>query len=371
MDREETPSTRRLQPRGASVAVELAAARLCAHHQGMRRVVLGVVLCGASGLVAQGKKAPPLPKRLFVDSVVASVNDSAILQSKLFATVSGSILGAEAKAGRPLTLNEIGQMTTRDLRSLISDYQMAQAARSFGNVPPDRFDMILESELERDKEDRRRDLGGWGELSAELERTGQTWRTYADGQRMEKLQMLAEQFSIYERLRKQSNLYLTPRMLRDTYAQYRDEFVRKAMAQVSMVTFRGPDAAARAQAASDAWADQVLTAREVADRFGPATPLLSMRAKSLQARIRDFALQGPVGNVSQPIPRANGLIDVVKVMQFLPARDGKFADPDVQADIRRIASDQVLREFREQARNRANQRTEVWIYQNGRRVPMK
>ncbi|MEC8252980.1 MAG: peptidylprolyl isomerase [Planctomycetota bacterium] len=337
----------------------------------MRWVILGVALCGASELVAQRRAAPPPPKRLFVDSVVASVNDSAILQSKLFATASGSILGAEAQAGRPLAREEIEQMITRDLRSLISDYQMAQAARSFGNLPPDRFDMILESQLEQDKEDRRRDLGGWGELSAELERTGQTWRTYADSQRMEKLQMLAEQFSIYERLRKQSNLYLTPRMLRDTYAQYRDQFVRKAMAQVSMVTFRGPDAAKRAKEASDVWADQVLTARELADRFGPATPLLSMRAKSLQPRIRDFALQGPVGNVSDPIPRSNGLVDVVKVMQFLPARDGKFTDPDVQADIRRIASDQVLREFREQALNRARQRTEVWIYQNGRRVRIK
>ena len=336
--------------------------------------MLGFMLLGAGGLIAQGqpgKRTPQLPERLFVDSVVASVNDSAILQSKLFTTVSGSILGAEAQAGRPLTMNEIGQMTTRDLRSMISDYQMAQAARSFGNVPPQRFDMILESELERDKEDRRRDLGGWGELSAELERTGQTWRTYADGQRIEKLQMLAEQFSIYERIRKQSNLYLTPRMLRETYAQYKDQFVRPAMAQVSMVSFRGADAAERAAKASDLWADQVLTAREVADRYPPATPLLSMRAKSLQPRLRDFAIQGPVGNVSQPIPRPNGLVDVVKVMQFLPAKDGKFADPEVQSDIRRIASDKVIREFRAQALQRARQRTEVWIYQDGRRVPMR
>ena len=91
-----------------------------------------------------------------------------------------------------MSLNEVFGMAMRDLRSLVNNYQMAQAARSFGNIPPDRFNMILESELERDKEDRRRDLGGWGELSAELERTGQTWRTYANGQRIEKLQMLAE-----------------------------------------------------------------------------------------------------------------------------------------------------------------------------------
>lgn len=347
----------------------------------MQKAVFGWLLAAAgaltcASLTAQarpgpGRRAAQLPKRWFVDSVVASVNDSAILQSKLFATTSGSILGAEAQAGRPLSLNEIAQMTRRNLQVLISDYQMAQAARSFGNIPPDRFDMMLDMAIERDKEQRMRDLGGYGELSAELERTGQTWRTYADSQRLEKLQGIAEQLAIYERLRKQSNLYLTPRMLRETYERNRDRFVRPAMAQVAMVTFRGPDARERASEASDLWADKVLTAREVANRYPGSVPLLSMRAKSLQPRLRDFALAGPLGNVSPPIPRSNGLVDVVKVMQFAEARDGRFEDAAVQAELRRIASDQVFREFRGQALQRASQRTEVWIYQNGRRVRMK
>jgi len=329
------------------------------------------MLLGAGGLVAQNQPKPQAPKRLFVDSVVASVNDSAILQSKVFAAASGEILGLESQAGRPLTMKEVIDTTREQLQKLISDYQMAQSARSFGNIPPERFNMILESELERDKEDLRRDLGGYGELSAELERTGQTWQTYANGQRIEKLQMLAEQFSIYERLRKQSSLYLTPRMLRETYQQFRDQFVRPARAQVSMVTFRGPNAAKDAQAASDLWADKVLTAREVADQFPGATPLRSMLAKDLLPKLREFALKGPVANVSQPIPRGNGMVDIVKVMQFLPALDGKFEDPEVQARVRDIASKKVLLEFRAQALERARDRTEVWIYQNGRRVPMR
>ena len=352
----------------------------------MHQAVLRFVLVAAGALAAapllaqagaprpagpqRSQRTPQLPKRLFVDSVVASVNDSAILQSRLFATTSGSILGAEAQAGRALSLNEISQMTLRDLRVLVSDYQMAQAARSFGNVPPERFDMILDMAIEDDKEQRMRDLGGYGELSAELERTGQTWRTYADGQRIEKLQGIAEQLAIYERLRKSSNLFLTPRMLRQTYAENRDLFVGPAKAQVAMVTFRGPQARAQAQEASDLWADKILTAREVSDRYPGAVPLLAMRAKSLQPRLREFALAGPVGNVSQPIPRSNGLVDVVKVTQFAPARDGKFEDPEVQVALRRIATDQVLREFRGQALQRAGQRTEVWVYRDGQRMRM-
>lgn len=317
------------------------------------------------------QRAPRVPKRLFVDSVVASVNDSAILQSKLFATTSGSVLGTEAQIGRPLSQQEIGQLTMRDLAGLVRDYQMAQAARSFGNIPPDRFDMMLDMAIERDKEQRMRDLGSYGELSAELERTGQTWRTYADGQRLEQLQGIAEQLSIYERLRKQKNLYLTPRMLRETYAENRDMFIGAAQAVVAMVTFRGPEARARAQEASDLWADKILSAREVAQRFPGSSALPSLRAKSLQPRLRDFALAGPTGNVSQPIPRGNGLVDVVKVMQFQAARNGKFEDPAVQTVLRRIATDKVFGEFRAQALQRAGQRTEVWIYQDGRRVRMK
>jgi hypothetical protein len=336
----------------------------------MQTAALGLALLGATGLAAQGPGAKP-PKRLFVDSVVASVNDSAILQSRLFATVSGSILGAEAEAGRPLRQSEIMQMTARDLRLLVNNYQMAQAARSFGNLPPDRFDMILEAQLEQDKENRRRDLGSYGELSAELERTGQTWQTYADGQRIEKLRMLAEEFSIHERLRKQSNLYLTPRMLRATYEQNKDRFVRTAMARVAMVTFRGPDAAETAARASDLWADKVLTAREVAESFPGSQPLQSMRAKSLPPKLREFALAGPLGNVSLPIPRGGGQVDVVKVMAFAPGRDGRFEDPDVQAEVRAIANNLVYMEFREAALGRARERTEVWIYENGRRAQFR
>ena len=96
-----------------------------------------------------------------------------------------------------------------------------------------------------------------------------------------------------------------------------------------------------------------------------------MRAKSLQPKLRDFALQGPRGTVSPPIPRGNGLVDVVKIIQFVPARDGKFQDPDVQAELRQIASQKVIEELRAQAQSRAEQRTEVWIYQNGRRIPAR
>ena len=312
------------------------------------------------------------PKRLFVDSIVASVNDSAILQSKLFQASEGDINGAERQLGRAPTFNEVRQIMVQTLRKRIGNYQMAQSARSFGNIPPDRFDMILESMLERDKQDRVRELGSWGALGDELERQGQTWPTYVEGVRIEHLQNLAESFAIYERLRKQSNLYLTPRMLRETYEQFRDRFVSDARAEVALVSFTGPDAKERAEEASDYWANHTMTARELADRYPGASALLSTPARSLPPKLRDFGLAGPEGNVSHPIPhdKVPDTFYIARIMRYLPARNGRFSDPEVQAQVRQIATEKVIAEFRMQAIKRAQQRTEVWIYQNGRAVQL-
>ena len=346
----------------------------------MRTAVLGVLLgmaafCGAPLLAQQSPqknspaKSPKLPKRLFVDSIVASINDSSILQSKLFTTSRGAIRGAEA-GGQKLSLEQIRGQTIRDLRDLIGDYQMAQSARSFGNFPPDRFDMILKSELDRDQQDRVRDLGTNLAFSEELARTGQTWQTYADSLRIEKLKMLADQFAIFERLRKQSNLYLTPRMLRETYEQFRTQFVREVAADVAIVMFRGPNAVEDAVAAAEHWRTGDWTAREVAQKFPGSTPLLRLPAKSLDGDLKKFALDGPSGNISAPIPGGNGMFRIAKVMRYTPASNGRFENPEVQARVREIASRKVLFEFRMQALKRAQDRTEVWIYENGRRVSL-
>ena len=78
----------------------------------MRTAVLGILLSltalGSAPAVAQAitPAKPNAPKRLFVDSIVASVNDSSILQSKLFKASSGQIQGQLAQ-GKQLTLDQI------------------------------------------------------------------------------------------------------------------------------------------------------------------------------------------------------------------------------------------------------------------------
>lgn len=354
----------------------------------MRTVVVGLLLSvtlATGPMLAQGLEPAAAPQgrgeqkratsseRLFVDSIVASVNDSSILQSKLFQAAAGEIAGRELEGGR-MSLDQIKALTIAELRNLVSDYQMAQSARSFGNFPPDRFDAILNSELDRDQQDRVREVGTPIAFSEELRRTGQTWQTYRDNLRIEKLTSLAKSFAIYERLNKQANLYLTPRMLRETYQEVRSKFVREASAQIDFIVFQGADARAKAEAAVEHWRTYNWTAREVAQKFSPgATPGITLQARSLPPELRAFALAGPTGKVTDPIREANGSYKVAKIVEHITARDGHFEDPEVQAEVREIARRKVILEFGQQAQQRARDRTKVWVYIKGQtqQLPMR
>ena len=336
----------------------------------MRAAVL-VLACGAAAMAQEANPAPTGPQApgLFVDGIVASVNDSTILQSKLFTTIAGPVRTAEARKGGELTPREIQILMRQDLMRLIQRYQMAQAAKSFGHLKPEQIEQLLNSELDRDKQDLVRDVGGVLAFSDELERQGQTWPMYKAEKRIEKLHDFAKQFAVYERLRKQSTLYLTPRMLRETYEANRAYFVHGAEAKVALVQFKGSDAAANAKAASDFWKTGDWSAQEVAKRFSDATPLPPLLGSKLASpTLKDFALKGPLGNVSAPESRRDGTFLVGKVMDYIEARDGKFTDPDVQAEVRRIAEGKVIREFEVQALQRARDRTEFWIYQGSNRI---
>lgn len=330
-------------------------------------LLLGVTILGATPVLAQAKvpAGPRTPKRLFVDSVVASVNDSSILQSKLFRASSGQIQG-QLMQGKRLSYDDVRRLTVRELRKLVSDHQMAQSARSFGNFPPERFDAILKSELDRDQQDRVRELGTEFAVSEELARKGETWQTHRQELRTEKLTMLAKQFAIYERLRKQSNLYLTPRMLRETYEEFRHEFVREAVAETVFVICTGPSAQANAKEVIKLWSSGDWSAREIAEKVPNVTPGLQMPARTLSEPLKSFGMAGPLGNVSEPIPGPGGSFKVAKIMKWQAASDGRFEDPEVQAMVRTIASRKVHLEFEMQAQQRARDRTKVWIYQNGR-----
>jgi hypothetical protein len=357
-----------MQPDGWPLPPAVRQRIIAAMRRWLTILVLLVAILRAPGPRAQDPQAPAAPRQpqppVLVDAVVATVNDSTILLSELRTLAAGRIRTIEARSG-PLSGAEVQRIYRDELEERIDVYRMAQSAKTFGVVAPEQVEQLFRAELERDKQDQVRDLGSYLEFSRELQRQGRTWQAYEREQRIEKLYDFAQSFSVWRRIQKQQNLYLTPRMLRETYAANRDRFVRSAQARVALVSFRGPNAQANAEQAAAMWSLQNLTSRELAQRFPDALATQDLNASSLRPELREFGEAGPLNTVSPPMVRPGG-VDVAKVIAYLPARNGKFEDREVQEELRELCHRQVLGEFRHQALERARARTEVWITPSAR-----
>jgi hypothetical protein len=302
---------------------------------------------------------PPRSEGWLVDAIAATVNDSAIMLSELRTLAAGPIRSAQQQVGQ-LSAQEQSLIMRRELAALIDKHRMAQSVKSLGVLTPDQVEQLLRSELARDQEEMRRDLGSTLELGRAMQRQGRSWPTYEREQRADKLYLFAREFAVNRRLARQINLYVTPRMLHQAYDENRARFVRPANAKVAQVQFTGSQALADATAAAAIWAQEDLSPRQLADRFPGAIALPELVAGSLASpALREFALAGPAGAVSAPVP-GNGVVLLARVTTFVAARNGQFADPDVQQELRKICEDRVRLEFEAQAMGRARLRTEVW-----------
>lgn len=319
----------------------------------------GLLLCAAAApVVAQTEPSQAKPPVL-IDTVVATVNDSAILHSELATLTAGRLRTLEA-SGRTVRPEDRDAIYADELRSRIDHHTWAQAAKTFGYVAPEQVEAWFQRELEREEQNQVRDLGSYQAYTRALQDQGRTWPTLVRQMRVDKLAGIAKDFSIEARMQRQANLYVTPRMLRETYERFRPQFVHDAEARVALLSFRGPQAAENAAKASAIWRAEDLTARALAQRFPGATVLEGVTASALIPPLSTFALAGPVDRVSDPIPH-EGTLQVAKIVLFAPARSGSFEDPAVQLELRDICDRLVRTEFALQALRRARQRTEVWV----------
>jgi hypothetical protein len=320
------------------------------------------LLC-AAGLAAQ--QAPARPDSTLghlVDSVAATVNDDAILVSTVRTTLIGKVNELEKTYGR-LSAADLQTLQNEALRAEIDRHRMAQSVKSLGALTPEQIEQIVAGENERQRDAAVRDVGGSiGEYTREMARQRRTWPLIEQDKRTEQLHDLFREIAVSRRLGQKTNLYVTPRMLREAFQANRDRFVRDASATVLQVRFTGPDAQANAERAAAVWRQEDLTPRQLAERFPPAIGI-ETRATSLSRDLQPlatFALAGPNGNVSEPLA-AGGAIFVAKVADHRPARNGRFEDADVQDDLRDICLGTIRGEFARQAMRRAEQRTEVWL----------
>jgi hypothetical protein len=324
----------------------------------MRTALLGL-LAAVTPLPAQDD---PVRWHL-VDTVIATVNDGAILWSELRTIAAGEQREAEKRAQRPLRPQERAELYQYWLDQLIDRHAMAQGAKTFGVVPPEAIERQFQEELRADEQEQEKNAGSFQAFSEALQLEGRTWQSYEREQRLTKMSALADYLTIEMRMQKQKNLFLTPRMLRETWddPKVRSQFVHPASALVGLVTFRGANALADANAAAETWRQQELSPSVLAERFPGAIGVNSaLEASTLVPALASFGLAGPQGAVSAPIEVTGGF-QIGKVVRFQPAANAEFQDPEVQAQLRRICQRNVEAEFRQQALQRAMTRAEVWV----------
>lgn len=310
----------------------------------------------------QGGSGP----RLLVDRVVATVSDAAILESDLRTASAGRFRVLQPQLGRPLQPAERARVIETELEALIDNHAMAQAARNLGILPPERVEQIFREQLRQEEREQEKDFGSLQEFSRALAQQGRTWQTFYRDQRVQKMAQLAEEMTVYSRLQNQQNLFLTPRMMWDYYQENKAIYVHGAAAALAQVVFVGNDAPHAAKAAAAAWAKETWTAAELAQRFEaqgaralPDPPLVvEGERSSLPPEVVQFALQGPLGAVSEPMGAGNARI--YKVMGYSPARNDAFDAPGVQDDIRTRLQRLVVDSLMQQAKTRARQRTHTW-----------
>jgi hypothetical protein len=317
---------------------------------------------------ADAAKTPPVAGRGLVpiDRVIATVNDSAILLSELRGLAAGQVAALEQRLGRPLSAQETELAYREVLLPLIEKHAMAQAARTFGILPPEQVEAIFNSELAREEAEQMRDYGTWQQFSKDLELSGRTWQSYVRERRVEKLRDLAEEVAVQMRLAQQRNLYVTPRMLWEAWQEYQSEFRRGPRADVGIVSFEGPDGEANASAAAAQWRELTVSPQELLDRLNLPRATAQVRRDLSEAsrgkvadEIVDFALPGPQHAVSAPF-RLGSAWRVAKVLNHAPARNANFEDAEVQALLRQICQRGVVESLKRQAVERAMQRTEYW-----------
>lgn len=317
----------------------------------------------------------PLASALLLDRVVATVNDAVVLQREILAATVPQIDSAERARGGPLSPGERRQVFVRTLTSKIDQHTLAQAAVTLGILPPERVESYFQERLQEEERELVRKLGTLQAVTEEQARQGRNWEAFVREERVDKLSALTSAMAVQTRLNNQSNLFITPRMMRTFYRENLGEFVRDARAVLGIVTFVGADANAAATAAAEIWRTEELSPEELAKRFeargalAPQAVLIDDAARKERRRDQvEFALKGPAGTVSLPMADEVG-VRLWKVLDHAASRKDSFEDPEVQKQIREHLEQRTRDRLLDQTLKRAKERTQVWQPEDLRSKP--
>lgn len=299
---------------------------------------------GNFGGIPDPTNAPQQPAgRVLIDGVRAVIGDRVILQS----TVQREM--ARQYADQELTDDERTRLEFDIVREIAKEEIWVQIGKVIGNQDPEEFEETIDSLVQDYLDEQVQEYGSFARMDEELRATQTSWQTLAQEQRAKILRDSARQHAIRERFKDGIALLVTPRELREYYDANPGAFEADEYADLAGIMFPpGRDVAQRAAAAVAAWReDPLATPAGLAERFGaiemrPMPHVRQGSENSLRAEVKQFALLGVDGEVSEPIG-FDGKFMVLKVLnkQSQPAR--AFDDINTQNLIRRFLVDRKMR----------------------------
>src|SRR5262249_16805778 len=226
-------------------------------------------------------------------------------------------------------------------RQLIAGGGRAGAPSPLGIAPPQRIDEIVQEMMREDERQQQRDFGSLMRWSEAWAQQNLTYDTYEREERTAKMVELTKQMAIGGRLQNQLDLFITPRMMRDTWRP-NPANLASPQAIVGVVGFGGRDDKTRALAeeAARVWRAEPLTASELAARFRDRAATSQMtvvvsssnRPRGLQKELIDFGLAGPPGHVCEPVP-AESPFQVWKGNDYAGRQRKAFDQPETQVRV--------------------------------------
>lgn len=346
-----------------------------------------MLLLAAAALPAQ---QPPAARPMLVDRVEAKVGDDAILYSQVMAAIQDDIKVREIERGRPLTPPELQSLFRQAKDALIDRNAMAQAAKTLGILPPERIEDILRERVAAAEAEEVRKFGTQTRFSQELSRENRTWESWRHDTRLLNELQLTRELTVGGRLQNQTNLFITPRMLREFYDQHRGDYVYDARCRVDVLRIDasgGLEAAKTVAAAAAAmWREQSIDSRQLAEKMqaqqassgqpvvpvspagGPYQVSADLR-KTMRPALAEFFLgfadSHQQGDVSEPLQDENNLW-LAKIVDRLEGRNSGFDDPEVQASLRHRLETLLIHHLTNEAIKRARDRTYVWDIERSR-----
>ena len=313
-------------------------------------------------LLARGKTPKAQQVRTFLDGVMMTIDNEVILFSEVEDAVDSRIKARAQGDGKPVSPREQRRIYNDTRNQARKNAIRARATLSMPGLRTEQIHDYVQSILRNQEQEQIEAYGSLSRMRDELAEVGQSKFMMERKQREKILRDLSRQ-ELGIRLRDRLALMITPQMLREHFLKARKENPTSTVSDLGLVFFSTAttplaEAQKKATAAAAAWRSGEASSKAIAEQFGgrafsDRTGLTAHSGSSLREFILDFIGKSQGGTVSAPIHQQAGLW-VLKILRQQAAREFRFDDPKIQAQLRQELLQIAFRriEFRAAYRDR-------------------